>query len=112
MKMQKMLKRAAAAASGILVFSGTTSMTTAESTDVDKTTTVTASEVSSTAEAETEAASEISAENAEETQKMPEDWDKADISEYDSSLTLISYELATPEMAKIGETPDPLAEPP
>jgi len=109
MKMQKMLKRAAAAASGILVFSGTTSMTTAESTDVDKTTTVTASEVSSTAEAETEAASEISAENAEETQKMPEDWDKADISEYDSSLTLISYELATPEMAKIGETPDPLA---
>jgi peptidoglycan hydrolase-like amidase len=40
---------------------------------------------------------------------MPEDWVKADISEYDSSMSLISYELATPEMAKVGEPVDPFA---
>lgn len=31
------------------------------------------------------------------------DWDKADVSEYDSSTSLISYELTTPEMYKTGE---------
>ena len=109
MKMQKMLKRAAAAASGIIVFSGTTSMTTLDSVETDAITSVAAEEVSNAADAVTEAASEIAADTAEEKQKMPEDWEKADISEYDSSLTLISYELATPEMAKIGEAADPYA---
>ncbi|MCR4793831.1 MULTISPECIES: SpoIID/LytB domain-containing protein [Ruminococcus] len=108
MKKQKMLKRAAAAVSGIIVFSGTTSMTTAEEAVTEKTS-VAAAEVSSAADAVTEAASELTADTAEEMQKMPEDWEKADISQYDSSLTLISYELATPEMAKIGEAPDPYA---
>lgn len=106
MKMQKMLRPAAVAASGILAFSGTTGMTTAENAAVEKISTVS---VTADDEAETEAVSDGSAENAEDTPKMPEDWDKADVSDYDSSLTLISYEIATPEMAKIGEAPDPLA---
>ena len=109
MKMQKMLKRAAAAASGVIVFAGTTSMTTAESAETEVKTSVTAEEVSDAADAVTEAASELAAEIAEPKQKMPEDWEKADISDYDSSLTLISYELATPEMAKVGEAVDPYA---
>ena len=107
MKKQKLLKRAAAAATGILVISGTTGMKTADSTDTEETTAVTATAEDTTAADKTEASSAAEAEMAEDEQKMPEDWVKADISEYDSSLSLISYELATPEMAKVGEPADP-----
>ena len=109
MIMQKMLKRAAAAASGIIVFSSATSMTTADSSTTEETTAVTVSVSEGTTAAETEAVSADTADKAEEGQKMPEDWMKADVSDYDSSLTLISYELATPEMAKVGEQVDPYA---
>ncbi|MCR5601483.1 MAG: sporulation protein [Ruminococcus sp.] len=109
MKMQKMLKRAAAAASGVLVLSSATSMATADSSTTEETTAVTASAEENTTAAETEAASAGTADKAEKEQNIPEDWVKADVSEYDSSLTLISYELATPEMAKVGETADPYA---
>lgn len=107
MKKQKLLKRAAAAASGILVISGTTGMKTADSTETEETSAVTATAEDTTAADGTEASSAASTEMAEDEQQMPEDWIKADISEYDSSLSLISYELATPEMAKVGETSDP-----
>ena len=100
MIMQKMLKRAAAAVSGALVLSAATGMDTADSTTAA---------VESAAADETEAASAAEAVIAEEEQKMPEDWVKADISDYDSSMSLISYELATPEMAKVGEPVDPFA---
>lgn len=106
MKMQKMLKRAAAVASGALVLSGTTGMDTAD-TSVTEDISAVAETAEDTAAAETAEASADAA--AEDEQKMPEDWVKADISEYDSSLTLISYELATPEMAKVGEPVDPYA---
>lgn len=109
MKMQKMLKRAAAAASGVIVLSSATSMATADSSATEETTAVTVTTAESTTAAETEAASAETAEKAEIEQKMPEDWVKADVSEYDSSLTLISYELATPEMAKVGGAVDPYA---
>jgi len=109
MIMQKMLKRAAAAVSGALVLSAATGMDTADSTTAEETSAVTTSAVESTAADETEAASAAEAVIAEEEQKMPEDWVKADISEYDSSMSLISYELATPEMAKVGEPVDPFA---
>ena len=109
MIMQKMLKRAAAAVSGALVLSATTGMDTADSTTAEETSAVTTSAVESTAAQETEAASAAEAVIAEEEQKMPEDWVKADISEYDSSMSLVSYELATPEMAKVGEPVDPFA---
>ena len=109
MIMQKMLKRAAAAVSGALVLSATTGMDTADSTTAEETSAVTTGAVESTAADETEAASAAEAVIAEEEQKMPEDWVKADISEYDSSMSLISYELATPEMAKVGEPVDPFA---
>lgn len=109
MIMQKMLKRAAAAVSGALVLSATTGMDTADSTTAEETSAVTTAAVESAAADETEAASAAEAVIAEEEQKMPEDWVKADISEYDSSMSLISYELATPEMAKVGEPVDPFA---
>ena len=109
MIMQKMLKRAAAAVSGALVLSAATGMDTADSTTAEETSAVTTSAVESAAADETEAASAAEAVIAEEEQKMPEDWVKADISDYDSSLTLVSYELATPEMAKVGEPVDPFA---
>ena len=109
MIMQKMLKRAAAAVSGALVLSATTGMDTADSTTAEETSAVTTSAVESTAADETEAASTAEAVIAEEEQKMPEDWVKADISDYDSSMSLVSYELATPEMAKVGEPVDPFA---
>ena len=110
MKVQTMLKRAAAVASGVLVLSATVSMNTADSsTSAEETAAAeTTAEVSETA-AETENTSEKASESAEEESKMPEDWEKADVSDYDSSLTLISYELATPEMAKVGEAVDPYA---
>ena len=107
MEKQKLLKRAAAAVSGVLVISGTTGMKTADSTDTGETTAVTATAEDTTAADKTEASSAAGAETAEDEQQMPEDWVKADISEYDSSLSLISYELATPEMAKVGEPADP-----
>ncbi len=110
MIMQKMLKRAAAAVSGALVLSATTGMDTADSTTAEETSAVTTAAVESAAADETEASSAAAeTEIAEEEQKMPEDWVKADISDYDSSLTLVSYELATPEMAKVGEPVDPFA---
>ena len=110
MIMQKMLKRAAAAVSGALVLSATTGMDTADSTTAEETSAVTTAAVESAAADETEASSAADeTEIAEEEQKMPEDWVKADISDYDSSLTLVSYELATPEMAKVGEPVDPFA---
>ena len=109
MIMQKMLKRAAAAVSGALVLSAATGMDTADSTTAEETSAVTTSAVESAAADETEAASAAEAVIAEEEQKMPEDWVKADISDYDSSMSLISYELATPEMAKVGEPVDPFA---
>ncbi len=110
MIMQKMLKRAAAAVSGALVLSATTGMDTADSTTAEETSAVTTAAVESAAADETEASSAAAeTEIAEEEQKMPEDWVKADIGDYDSSLTLVSYELATPEMAKVGEPVDPFA---
>ena len=109
MIMQKMLKRAAAAVSGALVLSAATGMDTADSTTAEETSAVTTAAVESAAADETEAASAAEAVIAEEEQKMPEDWVKADISDYDSSMSLISYELATPEMAKVGEPVDPFA---
>lgn len=111
MIMQKMLKRAAAAVSGALVLSATTGMDTADSTTTaEETSAVTTAAVESAAADETEASSAAAeTEIAEEEQKMPEDWVKADIGDYDSSLTLVSYELATPEMAKVGEPVDPFA---
>ncbi|WP_019678292.1 SpoIID/LytB domain-containing protein [Ruminococcus flavefaciens] len=109
MKMQKTLRRAAAAASGILVFAASTGMDTADITTAEEVTSVTTSENESTASDKTEPSSDSETVAAEEEQKMPEDWTKADVSEYDSSLTLISYELATPEMAKVGEPVDPYA---
>ena len=109
MIMQKMLKRAAAAVSGALVLSAATGMDTADSTTAEETSAVTTAAVESTAADETEAASAAEAVIAEEEQKMPDDWVKADISEYDSSMSLVSYELATPEMAKVGEPVDPFA---
>lgn len=109
MKVQTMLKRAAAVASGALVLSASVGLKTADSSAAEETTAASTSAEEVTTAAETEASSEKTDENAENELQMPEDWKKADISDYDDSLTLISYELATPEMAKVGEAVDPYA---
>lgn len=109
MKVQTMLKRAAAVASGALVLSASVGLKTADSSAAEETTAASTSAEEVTTAAETEASSEKTDENAENELQMPEDWEKADISDYDDSLTLISYELATPEMAKVGEAVDPYA---
>lgn len=85
MNMQKPLKCAAAVLSCILVFTSATGMTTAETTLGGS---ESESSVSVTTEAEINEASETESDEAE--------WWKAEITDYDSSLSLISYEL-TPE---------------
>lgn len=103
---KKIIKCAAAAASGVLVFSGTTAVAVTDTETTAETSVLTSA--SGEAETETtEASTAVADEPAEQT--MPEDWEKADISEYDPSLTLISYETATPEMAKVGEPVDRFA---
>ncbi len=111
MKVQTMLKRAAAVTSGAFVLSASTGITIAEdgTTGGETTSAVAETTVIDTTSESTETVSEILAENEEEKQNIPVDWEKADISDYDSSLTLISYEIATPEMAKVGEPVDPYA---
>lgn len=86
MNMQKPLKCAAAVLSCVLAFSGTVGMTTAETTldgSESQTDISVISETSETESAETE-------------------WWKAEITDYDSSLSLISYEL-TPEITQTEE---------
>ncbi len=91
MNMQKPLKCAAAVLSCILVFSSTTAMTTAETTlDGSE------SETSVTVTTETEIA------ESSETESEEAEWWKAEITDYDSSLSLISYEL-TPESTQTEE---------
>ncbi len=111
MKVQTMLKKAAAVTSGAILLSAATGATVAEDgTTTAETTSVTTGDSAADAGAETtEAASDASDKKEDGESTMPEDWEKADISDYDSSLTLISYELATPEMAKVGEPVDPYA---
>ena len=54
-------------------------------------------------EASTDTAEDSSAVPVTEGTENAVRWDKADISEYDSSTSLISYELTTPEMYKTGD---------
>ncbi|MBO4493797.1 MAG: sporulation protein [Ruminococcus sp.] len=111
MKVQTMLKRAVALTSGALVISASSGVTIAEESTTDSTTVSSVTETTSeeTTAAETEAVSEVSDEKEDRDINMPEDWEKADVSEYGSSLSLISYEPATPEMARVGEPVDPYA---
>lgn len=104
---RKILKSAAAIASGAIVLSGTAGMTVSDAVTEEEMTI--ASEEAIDAETTAEADTPELEEDGAEAPSLPEDWEKADISDYDSSLTLISYEIATPEMAKIGEAPDPFA---
>ncbi len=85
MNMQKPLKCAAAVLSCILVFTSATGITTAE-------TTLGGSESESAASV----ATEVEITEASETESDEAEWWKAEITDYDSSLSLISYEL-TPE---------------
>ena len=111
MKVQTMLKRAAAVTSGALVLSASTGITIAEDgTTAEETTAIVTETASGVTTSEiTEEVSEAPAENGDGEQKKTVDWEKADVSDYDSSLTLISYEPATPEMARVGEPVDPYA---
>lgn len=86
MNMQKPLKCVVAMVSAILALSATTGMITAE-------TTLSGSE-SGTAAVSTEASG-----SDEETKSEKPEWWKAEITDYDSSLSLISYE-STPDITK------------
>ena len=85
------LRRAAAFAASVLMLQSMTAAAAGEDTIAEVT-------------AVTQADADNSAPQEEE---LPEpDWDKADISDYDSSLTLVSYEPATPGMSLAGESAD------
>ena len=88
MKVQTMLKRAVALTSGALVISASSGVTIAEESTTDSTTVSSVTETTSeeTTAAETEAVSEVSDEKEDRDINMPEDWEKADVSEYGSSL--------------------------
>lgn len=88
MNMQKPLKCAAAAISAILVYTGASGIVTAETSlgGVETDALVTAS-------------SEASEQQISETESEKTEWWKAEITDYDSSLSLISYEI-TPEITQ------------
>lgn len=89
MNMQKPLKCAAAAISAILVITGTIGMTTAE-------TTLSGSETDALVSIVDESTEEATNVQVEEEESEQTEWWKAEITDYDSSLSLISYET-TPE---------------
>ncbi|MDD6279758.1 MAG: SpoIID/LytB domain-containing protein [Oscillospiraceae bacterium] len=90
MNMQKPLKCAAAMLSAILAVSASCGMITAETTLSGSETT----EITSAA-----SASEAAMSGAEDTKSVKSEWWKAEITDYDSSLSLISYEL-TPDITQ------------
>ncbi|MBQ9899386.1 MAG: sporulation protein [Ruminococcus sp.] len=96
MRKLKAVKRAAAAVSGMLVFAGTLSMSGLQIAvgETDESVAETTAAVG-TAEEETSAAVQETT-GAEEAAEPAPEWWKAEISEYDSSLSLISYELNDP----------------
>ena len=90
------IKAAAVITSCLLTFSMSSGIVTA----ADDTT---AAEETSFTE---EASSETDIASADEEKIVPEEeinWVKADISDYDDSLSLISYELTTPDMYRLGD---------
>lgn len=91
MNMQKPLKCVAAVLSSVIVFSSASGITTAE-------TTLDGSESKSNGTI----VSETVLENASEKESEETEWWKAEITDYDSSLSLISYEL-TPEITQTEE---------
>lgn len=106
MKNRRSYKSAAAIMAGLIALTGTVSVI-AYATGNDSN-----SEQKTTAASDQEQTSELPSEEAEEqadkddapdSPVIDREWKKADISEYDSSLSLISYEETTPEMlATIG----------
>ncbi len=89
MNMQKPLKCAAVVLSALLAFSGSVGMVTAE-------TTLSGSETENLTTVSAEDTTEI---EAKDTTSVKPEWWKAEITDYDSSLSLISYEL-TPEITQ------------
>lgn len=111
MKKRTMTKSAAALMAGTLAFTGavsglvyaqeaTETVTSSESA-VKDTTAENVSETTATTEPVSDPSNgdEIIPEEEEE----PINWVKTDISEYDSSMSLVSYELTTPEMLEVPE---------
>lgn len=88
MNMQKPLKCAAAAISAILVYTGASGAVTAET-----------SLGGTEADALVTASSEASEQLTSESESEKTEWWKAEITDYDSSLSLISYEI-TPEITQ------------
>lgn len=111
MKKRKMTKSAAALMAGTLAFTGAVSglvyaqETTETGTSSESTVTDTTAENTSETTATTGAVSDSSNEDEiiPEEVEEPINWVKTDISEYDSSMSLISYELTTPEMLEVPE---------
>lgn len=89
---RKSLKKMAAVISGTLIVTATTGMSTSEAVAPENSTDLTAEAYLNDAEAFDAADAAVIG-----------DWSKADVSEYDSSTSLISYELTTPEMYKTGD---------
>ncbi len=88
----RILRKMAAVISSVLIVTATAGMALTEAAAPETGT-----------EASTDTAEDSSAVPVTEGTENAVRWDKADISEYDSSTSLISYELTTPEMYKTGD---------
>ena len=97
MKRLYIMKSTAALLSGVLAFTGASSAAgSAEAPDEMQSSTTTAAEETSEAASGDEGEKDVPAEEEEEAEEI--NWTKADISDYDASMSLVSYELTTPEM--------------
>lgn len=96
MKNLYMKKSAAALLSGVITFVGAASGAGSAEAPTEEDTSAAASteEVTTLPEAE----------DSDVAEEPEIDWVKADISDYDSSMSLVSYELTTPEMLGGGES--------
>ncbi len=104
MKSDNPIKRAAAVIAGaVLVCTGSTGMASAEETTTAKTTSTSKTESTAVTGTATTAADDDAADvNNEETEEKEIEWYKAELDDYDDSLSLISYE-APPEAENSGE---------
>lgn len=105
--MHRTFKGTALLLAGILAFSGTVGMDTADDTS-SAAETATETDTSETTEPASES-TEPSTEN-NEAAETDDEWQKADITDYDASLSLISYEQTTPEMLQVIEKEEPKKE--
>ena len=99
MKRLYIMKSTAALLSGVLAFTGANSaIGSAEAPDETQPSSAPVSEETTEETSAEEASTETENDEAAEEEEEEIDWVKTDISDYDASMSLVSYEITTPEM--------------